>query len=260
MTIIKAAEFKNNRKQLLRGFVHVPEKYRAAVIFLHGFPGHCSGSTAIFSQLAAEKFGYLAMRFDFSGTDTSKGDFSEKRMSQEVKDIKYAIDFLEDNYPFRKLVLVGHSTGAIDAALYAHQDERINKLVLLGAVSRLDEAVHYDFSDRQVREFWTKGFITYKNKEQGADWWCHNKKLKKQFYDEFFTLDIPKAIQKWTKPLLIIHGEKDEAIPVRKDPHELFAMANKPKRLLVIKGANHKFSEPVHTMKVMQAIDKFIKE
>jgi uncharacterized protein len=251
-------KFKNKKKQTLRGFVHVPKKYDTAIVFLHGFPGHCGGSTTINASTAVEKMGYLVLRFDFSGTDTSDGKFEDKLMSQEVKDVKYAIDFLCKNYDFEKLVLVGHSTGAIDAALYAHTDKRVDKLILLGGVCHLDVAVNYDFTARNIRDFWTKGYITYKNREPGKKWWCQNKRLKKEFYDEFFTLDIPKAIKKWKKPLLIVHGEKDEAIPAEKDPKELFALANRPKKLVIIKGADHRFTNSWHALKLLRVIHKFI--
>lgn len=68
------------------------------------------------------------------------------------------------------------------------------------------------------------------------------KRLKKAFYDEFFTLDILSAIRKLKRPLLIIHGEKDEFIPVHKDPQEVYQTANKPKKLIIVKGADHSFS------------------
>jgi len=254
----KNIEFKNGEGLTLRGFVFEPKRYDTAIIFLHGFPSHIAGFTTSRLARAIRKTKYLLMVFDFSHTDTSDGKFEDKLMSKEVKDIKYAIDFLEKNYDYKKLVLIGHSTGAIDAALYAHKDKRIDKLVLMGAESDTKHSVRYDFTDVQVRDFWTKGYIIYKNKEKGTTWWPHNKKLKKAFYDEFFTLDIPKAIKKYKRPLLIVHGEKDEAIPLR-DPKELFKNAHKPKKLVIIRGADHRFSKPEHFKKLIKTIHRFIK-
>lgn len=226
---IKQIEFKNNLKHTLRGYIHEPKIYKTALIFLHGFPGSMNGTAKRFSNSMSKK-GYLCMRFDFSGTNTSDGKFENKIMSQEVKDIKYGIDFLIKNYEFKKLILLGHSTGAIDAALYCSKDKRINKTVLSGAISKLDESASIDFSDRQVRDFWKKGYIIYKNLGK----WYNNKKLKKPFYDEFFTLNIEKSIKKYRRPLLIIHGSEDEAIPVS-CPKELYKIANKPKKIVIIK-------------------------
>ena len=249
----KSIAFKNGKGLTLRGFVFEPKKYQTAIVFLHGFPSHCSGFSGTRIAKLVEKTNLLLLTFDFSGTDLSDGKFENKLMSQEVSDIKYAIDFLAKNYSFQQLVLIGHSTGAIDAALYAYKDKRIDKLILTGVVSDLKHAVRYDFTDEQVRDFWKKGYIVYNDPEK----WYHRKKLKKAFYDEFFTLDIPTAIKKFKKPLLIVQGENDEAIPV-KDAEELFAQANRPKKLVIIRGADHSFTNAIHSIKLLKCVHDFI--
>ena len=248
--------FVNGRGLTLRGFIFEPQKFKNAVIFLHGFPSSCQGKTAPRLAEALEKKGYLVLIFDFSHSSASDGKFEEKLMSREVEDIRYAVNFLEDNYPYEHLTLVGHSTGAIDAALYAHQDKRIDRLVLMGGVSDLKHAVRYDFTDEQVHNFWKRGYILLKSKEPA--WW-EGKKLKKAFYDEFFTLDIPSALKRWKKPLLIVHGEKDEAVPLR-EAEELLAQVNSPKRLVIIREADHRFSQERHFQKVIKVLHRFCKK
>ncbi|MEW5896344.1 MAG: alpha/beta hydrolase [Nanoarchaeota archaeon] len=251
----KPIRFKNDKGLTLRGFLCEPKRYDTAIIFLHGFPSHCRGFTASrLSEALGKK--YLFLTFDFSHTDSSEGKFEDKLISKEVKDIKYAIDFMKNNYQFKKLILIGHSTGAIDAALYAYKDKRIGKLVLMGAESDLKKAVNYDFTPLQVRDFWTKGFIKYNQLGK----WYYEKKLKKAYYDEFFKLDVLGSLRKYKKPLLIVHGEKDEYIPVNKDPQELFQAANKPKRLVIIKDADHRFTKPLHFRKLIKTICSFIEK
>jgi len=254
--------FKNHKGLLLRGVVHVPKRYDTAVVFLHGFPGDMSGTPRrVCNKLA--KLSYLCLRFNFSGTHNSGGRFEDKLMSEEVKDTKAAIDYITKHYPTKKLVLIGNSTGAIDASLYSYKDKRISGLILWGPVSYLDQAARYDFKDRQVRDFWIKGWtyqVPRKSKKKRV-WAIPNKgKIKKAFYDEFFTLDIPRAIRRYKRPLLIIHGEKDEAIPVAKDPVELYKLANKPKKLVVIKGASHTSKRPEHLKKTIEAMHTFIRK
>ncbi len=251
--MIKKIKFENRRGLTLRGFISVPKKYDTAILFLHGFPGSSQGSTSTRLLQAAAKTDYLLMVFSFSHTLPSDGKFEDKLMSKEVEDIKYALDFLEKNYRYKQLVLAGISTGAIDASLYAHRDKRIDKLILMGAESDTKHSVHYDFTDEQVHDFWTKGYIIYDR----PDHWVHGKKLKKAFYDEFFTLNIPAAIKKYKKPLLIIHGENDEAVPL-KEAQELFTMANRPKKLVIIRGADHRFSGKKEFVKVLKVVKKFV--
>jgi len=240
--MMREISFKNRKGLTLRGFIHEPKahakKYDTAILTLHGFPGSCTGGRITNTAKLLEKKGFLVMRFDFSCSNISDGNFEDKLMSDEVKDIKYAIDFLEKNYQFKRLVLHGHYTGSIDASLYAYKDKRINRLILSGATDRLDHSARFDFTDVQVKDFWTKGYITYRSK----GYWSYNKRLKKAFYDEFFTLDIPKAMKRYRRPLLIIHGEKDEGVPVQ-CAKELYKLSNRPKQLYIIKGANHRFTK-----------------
>lgn len=251
--MIKPIEFKNGQNLTLRGFIHEPDNFDTAVIFLHGFPA--SNNYAVSTRIgeSLEKLNYLVLRFEFSGTNSSDGQLEFKLMSEEVKDIKYAVDFVESNYKFNKLILVGHSTGAIDAALYAYQDTRIDKLVLLGGVGNLKEAISYDFSDEQVEEFLTNGYITFKRE----NYWTYNKKLNKAFYDEFFILDVLGSLNKFENQVLIIHGENDEDVPASKDPIELDEAA-KNSRLVIVKNADHKFLEPEHWGELITEVDNFI--
>ncbi len=250
---IAPVSFQNNLGLRLRGFVHEPKKYDTAIVFLHGFPGSMYG-TAARALNAACSLGFLGLRFEFSGTNTSEGKFEDKLMSQEARDIKYAIDFLEKNYLFKKLVLVGISTGAIDAALYAYKDKRINKLILLSGVADLRRGVNYDFSASQVHDFWTKGYTLVNRPAK----WEQRIRIKKAFYDEFFRLDIAKALKKYRRPILIVHGSADDAVPVQ-EAHELYRLAHQPKKLVIIKGADHRFRVRKHLKRLLREVYRFIR-
>jgi uncharacterized protein len=251
---IRPVSFRNHRGLLLRGTVHIPTQYDTAVVFLHGFPGTMDGTAKRFCTALARQ-GYVCLRFDFSGSGTSEGRFDQKLMSEEVKDINAAITYMKKEYPTKQLILVGISTGAIDAALYAHTDKRVSSLVLLSGVSDLARSVNYDFTAWQVRDFWMKGYTYHIQKP----WMKHKGKLWKAFYDEFFTLNIAQSLKQYHRPLLILHGEYDTAIPVQKDPYELFALARKPKQLVIIPRADHTFSKPLHQRKAIAAITTFIR-
>ena len=43
-------------------------------------------------------------------------------------------------------------------------------------------------------------------------------------------------------PWLLIHGDADDVVPID-DSREIFALANEPKKIIEIPGANHVFSE-----------------
>ncbi|VVB80244.1 2-succinyl-6-hydroxy-2,4-cyclohexadiene-1-carboxylate synthase [uncultured archaeon] len=247
---MRKVEFKNFRNEILRGFVHEPRKIKGAVILLHGFPGNCKSLKTLARWL---KFaGFLTLRFDFSGTRLSEGNFEDKLMSKEVKEIKSSVDFLSSNYKFKKLYLIGFSTGAIDLSLYAWKDKRIDRIVLSGGVADLVKCINYDFNKNQIKEFKEKGFIVYSR--PGS--WYHNKRLKRGFYEEFFKLNVKNSLHKLKKPILILHGSKDTTVPIE-NAKEIYDAANEPKKLMIIKGADHKFSKLRHKLKSFREIVKF---
>ncbi len=253
--MVKAIEFRNGKNQTLRGFIHEPLRYKTAVVFLHGFPAHCNYPAIRYFSTALSALGNLVLRFNFSGTDTSDGNFEDKTFSKEIDDVRYAIDYLTQNYQFEQLVLVGHSGGAIDASLYADRDDRVDKVVLISGVSDLEKAVEIEFTKKQIKNFEERGYIIYNQPER----WHHQKRLNRQFYDEFFKLDIPKALRRYKKPLLIIHGAEDEIVPVS-HAYGLYEIANQPKQLMIIEGADHNLSKLRYGLRVVRGVSKFIKQ
>lgn len=232
--MVKKVAFKNRRGLTLRGYVHVPKRFDTAVVYCHGFPSSSRGTTSPRVGRMLENAGFLVLRFDFSGTPNSDGKFENKLMSSEVADIRSAIDFLYENFRFNALVLYGESTGAIDASLYGHTDKRLAGMIVTGIESDLKHSAHYEFTDEQVRDFWTKGFAAYRQPRH----WVNGKKLRKVYYDEFFTLDVPRAMKRFHRPLLVVHGERD-IIPWKSEGYAFYRNANRPKRFVLVKGADH---------------------
>ena len=225
--------FKNSKGETLRGFIHKPRTYNKAAIFLHGFPGSCEGTAKSICRRLV-KHGILCLRFDFSGTNLSDGRFEDKTISKEVSEIRDAIDFLEREYRVGSLTLIGTSTGAIEAALYAHSDKRVKALVLMGMIYDAKTGIGYDFSEEQQEMFGKKGYITYIRPSK----WYHRKRLKKAYYDDFLKQDIPGSVRRFKGRLLFIHGKNDRFIPER-DARMLYREANNPKRFVTIEGTGH---------------------
>lgn len=245
--------FLNSFGETLRGFYTAAPSGRTCIVFLHGFPGT---SDYIVSRRMEQfvLYGCDVLRFDFSGSGRSGGDFAKKRISKEVSDARAAIDFVTSHEPRKNVILVGHSTGAIVGALYGHVDPRVRALVLLAGVSDLVHGVRYDFTEEQVREFETTGSMSYKR--PGS--WVDGKILEKGYLDEFYSLDVLGALKKLQCPCLIVHGSEDESVPWGKDPQELYAVAPHPKQLVKIEGADHKFTTEDHWGQVVASVVEFV--
>ena len=243
--------FPNQQDHLLSG-EYINNGKDWAVIVAHGFPSSATGSTVTNLRNALGARLYNVLTFDFHGSGRSEGDFQQKLMSKEVDDLESAIDFLEEEKQIERVVLMGHSTGAIDVALYDPSDHRVAAKVLLGGVADLTTAVNYDFTPLQIKDFWEKGEIQYLREGE----WYHEKKLNKAFYDEFFTLSIAKSLSEYYKPLLIAHGTED-FLNYKQEALPLYAMANEPREIFLQEGADHKFSNPAHFNNLVRRLEEF---
>lgn len=54
--------------------------------------------------------------------------------------------------------------------------------------------------------------------------------------------DVLEAVKKLKKPLLVIHGTRDEVVPPS-SAKTLYQAANEPKKLLMVEGGDHVFSD-----------------
>ena len=54
-------------------------------------------------------------------------------------------------------------------------------------------------------------------------------------------------------PWLLIHGTEDGVVPPN-DSNDIFAKANEPKRLHLIGGADHSFTDPAHQAEMVETV------
>ena len=91
-------------------------------------------------QLQAEGFATLA--FDFNGHGKSEGRFSEMTIPNEIEDLEQVLAYAQDLRFVRNIALVGHSQGAIVAAMVAgNHDEDIKAVVLLSPASSVRDDI-----------------------------------------------------------------------------------------------------------------------
>lgn len=118
------------------------------------------------------EFGYVCVRYDKRGTHESTGDYNTSGLSDLVNDsarvIKYVkeLDFIDEN----KIVVCGHSEGAMIAALLTKQ-EKLNRIILLGGACMCMRSALLYQNTKTIQEF--------KNKK-GLLAWYINKVVKKE--------------------------------------------------------------------------------
>ena len=204
----------------------------------HGMEGSKDGEKwlVLASQLYQAGFSYL--RFNYrgcgEGSETSEGRFEDTTLSGRIQDYQAAIDFVNTAAVDRnRLAVVGSSLGGMVAI--AAYDIRPKAMVTLAAPCRLEMP-----PDNQFKVHQDGRFLELYSGER----------LNMSFFTDIGEYDVYSAVGKIGCPLLIIHGRNDKLVPLE-DAHHLYEKAKEPKRLEIIKGANHSFDESKHLEQVI---------
>ncbi len=201
-----------------------------ALILCHGFPiGPLDArrSAGTFPELIdrlCHELGYIAMTFTFRGCGTSTGDFS---LQGWMYDLRNAVDHLTRTHGITKVVLVGTNTGGSLAICEAADDPRVFAAGLLSPRADFDDWAEHPrrFLEhaKEIGAVRTPGFPT------SLDEWSR----------AFRRFRPAAAARRFApRPLLVLHGDDDESVPVS-DARQL-AQAHGAAELNVLAGAGHR--------------------
>ncbi|MFM8553136.1 MAG: alpha/beta hydrolase family protein, partial [Acidimicrobiales bacterium] len=228
----------------LRSYLARPadtDRREPGVILCHGFPiGPLDArqSALTFPQLmdrVASELSWNALTFTFRGCGSSEGDFS---MQGWVDDLRAAIDHLDAATSPNGIWLVGTNTGGALALCVAADDPRVRGCALLGPRADFDDwAAQPRRFLEHAREI---GAIRRPAFPQSFDEW--SRELRR-----FRPLEAAPRFA--PRPLLVMHGEDDESVPVA-DSRQL-AEAHGAAELRVITGAGHRLRHDPRAIAVL---------
>jgi len=253
MKLIKPVTFSNKGQQLI-GIFHMPDNLKSeekapGIVMFHGFTGNRTEAHRLFVQVARRlsKSGFIVLRFDFRGSGDSDGEFEDMTVPDEVCDAEKALTFLieQRNVDKERVGVLGLSMGGRVAAILASKDERVKFAILYSpALGPLKEKFFSQMDKKKLEKLNSGEPI-----EVSSGWY-----LKKEFFE---TVDyiIPLNIMDRIKvPILIVHGDKDEVIPLEEAlmGYELIRNSNEKNELYIVKGGDHTFSKREHTLEVIR--------
>ncbi|MEM2740233.1 MAG: alpha/beta fold hydrolase [Candidatus Bathyarchaeia archaeon] len=250
--MIKPVVFRSEG-QCLVGILHTPSdvgcRGRApGIVMLHGFTGNKTEAHRLFVHVARSlcNSGFIVLRFDFRGSGDSDGEFEDMTLPGEVSDAGEALSLLmRRRYIDRSRVgVLGLSMGGRVAAILASMDARIRFAILYSpALGPLRERM-LSWMPREYMDRLDLGEAV----EVSPGWY-----LKKRFFE---TVDyiVPSDVMKGIKaPILIIHGDKDQVIPVEEVKRYFDSIRGLDDRneLYIVKDGDHTFSKREHTKEVI---------
>jgi putative redox protein len=243
--------FYNQHGEKLAGSLHLPKQHNGCgVVFGHCFT--CTRHTRIIREtcdaLAADNF--LALRFDFSGNGQSEGEFSKSTYSKQVAEMQEASGVILKK-GVRRLGLAGHSMGAVIAVLTAPRIETVKAVcTLAGRLTGLNASNF--FSRSQIKELENTGKVSFTSRGRSLQ-------LSTEFFADAKQYDLPETVKSLKTPLMVVHGDADEIIPVD-NAYQAKSLNPEHMELAVIAGADHMFSNDKHRSQIVKLVVRWFKE
>lgn len=238
-------QFDNHMGETLSGTLHQPEQPPVgAVIAGHCFT--CSRHTGVLRRICSElcQAGFMALRFDFSGNGQSQGRFEDSTWSKQVREMEAAIALIQEKgAPW--IGLAGHSLGAAIALLTARRVKTVSGVCrVAGRVSQTRPMQFLTPSQQETLE--QTGQVGFSSREREL-------KLTRNFFADAARHDLMDATRSLTIPMLVVHGDRDEIIPVA-EAH--LAKTTNPRlvELAIVAGGDHMLAQPDHQRQVARTV------
>ncbi|MEK6961596.1 MAG: alpha/beta hydrolase [Nanoarchaeota archaeon] len=217
-------EFLNGQKETIIAVLHSPSSpCGKAVIVCHGLGGDKDKCWIkdMCNSLASD--GIAGVRIDFSGNGESGGRFEDMTYGKLASELKSLIDLLTKK-GYNSLGLVGHSMGGAIVIIAGVADNRVKAVVNISGVA-------YPALEEHV-VFVRKHFETAFEKPKPSD----------RFIAELQNVDVLEAAKNLHAPLLTIHGDADQVVPLN-EGEAINEAANEPKKMVILFGCGHRLSQ-----------------
>ncbi|SMB91728.1 Dipeptidyl aminopeptidase/acylaminoacyl-peptidase-like [Hymenobacter roseosalivarius DSM 11622] len=226
---------------------------KPVIIFVHGFKGFKDWGhfNVLADYVARQGFVFVKLNLSHNGiVPGGTGDledmeaFGNNNFSLELDDLGALLDSLywpgkaaipPAEMDLSRLFLVGHSRGGGLAMLKAAEDARVRAVAAWAPISDIDQRW-----SAEVMQRWQAEGVQYIDNTRTGQRMPLYYQLAEDFKANKDRLDIPTNVrEKLRQPLLILHGDEDETLPVSM-AHDLKSW--KPDaELVILPGAGHMF-------------------
>lgn len=207
------------------------------VVFLGGFKSDMGGSKALHLQAWAEAEGRAFLRFDYSGHGESSQDFLEGAIGDWAEDAFQAITQLTEG----PQILVGSSMGGWISLLTARRAP-LKVAALIGIAAAPDfteDSMWAGFDATQRAQLLDKGRV-----ELPSDYADSPYIITQRLIEEGRSQLVLRDPLPLPFPVRLLQGTADEDVPVSVALRLMDHATSPDLRLILVKGADHRFSTP----------------
>ncbi|MBR2257871.1 MAG: alpha/beta fold hydrolase [Blautia sp.] len=219
------------------------------VIIIHGYTGHMEEAHITAVARAATESGFAALRVELYGHGGSDGLFKNhtlyKWVTQALAVVDYArgLDFVTD------VILCGHSQGGLTVILTAAMKRDVLKALIplspanmIPEYARQGNVLHAQFDPENIPDT-----LTVLRQGEPAE-------MDGNYIRVAQSIHVEEAIRQYKGPVLIVHGDEDEAVPVEYGIDAAKSYANA--KLVLIPGDTHCYN--LHLDQMTEAVKEFL--
>ena len=207
---------------------------RPTVLFLPGYASDMEGAKAVAIDQFCASRGVGCLRLDYSGTGSSPGDFADGTLDRWLDEVLAAIDLA---VPEGKLIVAGSSMGgwiAVHAAL-----RRPSRVAAVLGIAAAPDFTDWGFTAEDKQVLAETGRLERTNPYGPEPSVTH-----RGFWQSGAAHRLLHAPIDLTIPVRLVHGERDEEVPMGVPIKLLADLRSSDVQLRLIKGAGHRLSEP----------------
>ena len=220
------------------------------IIFLHGFMSDLEGDKpkTFLKYCKKQKLGFLGL--EYSGHGKSSGKFTHGNISKWSKEIQITIKKIVKKNNF---ILVGSSMGSwLSLNQFKYFKKQIKGFLGIGSAPEFLERLMWKKFTKKMKKETIKKKI-YNLKHGDYEYPISYQLIKDGRKNRVLNKKINSKIQ-----VTMIHGRKDEVVPVVYSRKVLSLFSNAKKKLIIFNNGDHSLSSKKNLKKIITELDKIV--
>jgi pimeloyl-ACP methyl ester carboxylesterase len=220
------------------------------IIFLHGFMSDIEGKkpNTFFRYAKKNKLGFLAL--EYSGHGKSSGKFTDGNITKWSREVNIMIKKIVKKNNF---ILVGSSMGAwLSLNQFKNYKKQIKGFLGIGSAPEFLENLMWKKLSKKIKKELIKTGI-YNLKHGNYKYPITHQLIKDGRKNNVLHKRINSKIG-----VTMVHGSKDEVVPIHYSKKVLRLFPNAKKKLIVIKNGDHSLSNKQGLKKINIELNKIV--
>ena len=233
-------------------YIHNYTNKNLYIVFFPGFMSDVEGEKprSLRRFTIKNKLGFLAI--EYSGHGKSSGKFINGNITKWTQEARISIKKIVRN---KKFIIVGSSMGAwISLNQFKYFKKQIKGFVGIGSAPEfLDRLMWKKFPKKIKKEIIDKGISHIKHGQY--EYPITKQLIKDGKKNKILSKKIKSKIY-----VTLLHGRKDEVVPVLFSRKTLRLFINSDKKLVIIKNGDHSLSSKNNLKKINKELNEIVKK